>query len=124
MDLDKLRKISQEGRDNLEKEVLRRCNPQEIALKLINDLENKAIENAKVVIRNAEVDFTIYYWTDYNYTEGPFVNVEEPLNVDEMTKILFEMVKKHISDNDIQLSLENVKNERYEYIKILASVSW
>ena len=124
MDLDKLRKLSQEGRKNLEKEVLQLCNPQEIALEIMNNLEKNAFEKAKIAEHNAETYFTIYSWNrPLDYGHGLFFKTRTS-NLYEMSKILFEMVKKHISDEDIQLSFVNEENQNVQDLGIHASLSW
>jgi hypothetical protein len=111
MDIDKLRNLSQEGQNNLEKKVLQFCNPQEVAKKLMRDLETEAAKQAKEGKHEAEVDFTIWYkrYTldfDSGKTKvlggGPLYSCD---NAGELESILFGMVRKHVDDN-IQLKLK------------------
>jgi len=114
MDIEKLRSLSQEGQNNLENKVLEFCNPQEIAKEIMSNLETNAAEKAKEGKHEAKTWFTI--WEKYHYhskmektttvdTRGPLVSCD---NKEELSNVLFNMVRKYIDDDNIQLKLETV----------------
>jgi hypothetical protein len=131
MDLDKLRKISQDARNDLEGEILQHCDPQQIAMELMDELQVKATEAAEKGVHKAKVDFKI--WQEYlvknlpfyTYTEGPLYDFSDKYKA---TELLLNMVRKYVTDKNIQLYLtENDWHEGPEYNIgqwITASVEW
>jgi len=125
MDLNKLRKLTQEGKNDLEKEVLRYCNPQEIAQQLMKEIQIKAAKAAK----EGETSTCEWFhlWTDArdeitprNY--GPLATAS---NRHELSEALFGMVKRYITDEHIQLELKNDnRGPLYTQRWIVASVEW
>jgi hypothetical protein len=133
MDLNKLRELSQQKQNELENkaenEVLKLCNPQEIAKELMSVLEENATEAAKEGERTAESYFIICHeWKssediiDFG-NEGPFVNIDW-LRRNELSEVLFNMVKRYISDSNIQLTLDITDLEDIRKWEIKAILSW
>ena len=127
MDLDKLRKMSQEGQSDMVKKVLQLCNPQKIAQDLISDLEKNATKCAKEGKRSTEASFVIYrepvdYDVYFKHNIGKDNLFSE--NQEEMSRILFNNVRKYISDNDIQLSFDFLNTSIWKGHLIKAKLSW
>ena len=133
MDLEKLRTLTQEGQNDLEKEVLQLCNPQQIAQKIMNDLETEASKTAKEGGRRAMASFEI--WSEpftrhdgsVDYSEyfcGPLLGVQPNSKRKTLSEVLFGMVKRHISDNNIQLRLEFLTLSFCNKAYIRAELSW
>jgi len=129
-DLDQLRRISQEsqqkGQIDLERKVLQYCDPKKIAQDLVEKLKTNAAYAAKEGRREASSSSIIYY-EDYNHPQS---NVKSPFgNLDrneewKLSKVLFEMVKKNITDNNIELTVKDDQNREYVIYSIHATLSW
>lgn len=133
MDLDKFRKLSQEGQTEKEKQILQLCNPQQIAEQLMKDLEINATKCAKDGKREATAHFFIWNinWGGYQNSnmkrieEGPLAKIKS----DELSKILFSMIQKYITDSNIKLELNNWTNLTDSHIccdksVLNATLSW
>ena len=132
MNLEKLRKLTQEGQNNLEKEVLKYCNPQNVAKKLMQKLEIIATKAAEAGKREAEAFISLYCETKMSdgwrkANEQIFSKLDSQKSA-ELTKILFEMVKKNVSDDNIQWGLLIVDDLCCEFPTIqrgiFAKLSW
>jgi hypothetical protein len=135
MDIDKLRRLSQEGQKNIE----RYCNPQQIAQEIIRMLEIEATKCAKAGKKDARVGYTIwsedycpksYMYEEHKEKEGPLVNCADRR---DLSRVLFDVVKSHIeeTDNRIQLKFNEFHRDYsaprggfYTGVSIVAILSW
>jgi len=127
MDLNKLRSLSQEGKTDLENKVLQLCNPQQIAQQLERDLEANATKCAKEGKHEAAAVFCCWFESKYrNLTMNRYGPFDDNV-IDEkrqLSKVLFEMVKKYVSDDQIELSLDYVTGLEHTREIICARISW
>jgi len=129
MDIDKLRKLSQEGQKNIEKF----CNPRQIAQEITSKLEIEATKCAQAGKKNARVSYVIWsrscsheQYNKHDIQEGPLVNCA---NRSDLSRVLFDVVKNYITDNEIQLRLEEFNDKLspasfWQGAKIIADLSW
>ena len=147
MDLNNLRKLSQDGQDGIGNQILQKCAPGKIAQELLNKLNDAAKSAAKRGERTASVGLRIWDEEQNNietvtvdgfnvrtviaYGEvkksGPIVDVSER---EKASEILLQMVREHISDENIKLALDApfyYSGSHYSYQKyqvMRASVEW
>lgn len=146
MDLDQLRKISSEGQNDIANKILQKCNPQKIAQELVSELQTNANNAAKKGEHEASASFLIWvksrigsFRTFEGFikyaevtTSGPLVSFPDQY---QASKLLFNMVKKYVTDNNIQLELEDrdyvrdgsFDGEKGDFLignSIIAKVKW
>ena len=117
--------MSQEGQKVIENQILRKCNPQEIARELLRELEKKAAEAANKGECSASTRYSIWYESinevSGGLSTGPLVDFSDR---DKAAKILLEMVQKHITDENIQIELYPFKYKSVDMNEILAKIEW
>jgi len=124
MDLDELRRLSQEGQNDIANLVLQYCNPQRIAQDLMSDLQINATAAANRGEREAGISFVI--WSEYGYKifesdwgkkklyskmeekDGPLVDCP---NREEVSKVLFNIIANYVTDESIHLELNEWNKE-------------
>ena len=132
MDLNNLRKLSDDAHGAVEKQILQKCNPQSIAQELIRDLEKSASEAAKKGERRAVAAFDVFCdetVSNFKGTErkekGPLVDFSDR---EKMSETLFRMVQKYVTDKNIKLELaiDKYNDSTYKINRkfIRASVEW
>jgi hypothetical protein len=131
MNLDYLRKLSQEGQSKIANDVLKLCNPKEIAQKLKANLEENAQLQASKGRREGVARYTLWMIStggpDGPYRgEGPLANYP---NREEAAKLICPEIKKHLSDDNLILEIEMENEDRgnwnfFQQGDIKASVSW
>jgi hypothetical protein len=126
IDLDQLRRISQQGQTDIEKKVLQYCDPKKIAQDLVEQLKTNAAKAAQEGKREASSSYSIWF-IDYFHPElnekGPFGNLNMTEKT-ELSKKLFDLVKKNISDNNIEIVFNDYKDKEYNMNIINARLSW
>jgi len=133
MNLDELRRLSNNSNSALKDEVFACCSPKAIADEIMTGLKKGASENAKRGERRAVRCYTI--WCKSNsrsvvaISDGIFADINfKNGSKDLASKILFDMVegiiKSDKSNDEVKLEFEAYTREFGSGAEITASLEW
>ena len=125
MDLEKLRRASQEGNERLRKIILEICDPKQIADEVMNKLEKNAEKAAKIGKREASCEYLFWDWIDIPSRgaeeKGPLAGLDNRIH---LSPILFEMVEEHITNPYVEVEFITSRHPHISCDGIMAAVMW
>jgi hypothetical protein len=134
MNFEKLASNLQEEENKRESQILPYCNPQQIANEIMSDLEKASpLEQSWTTqagyhgeVGSLFTSYELWYiskpqeWNKEGLIRGPLSNCSDK---DRLSQVVFDSVKKYITDDIIKLALDGYDDEYSSTMYIYASIS-
>jgi len=135
MDINNLRKMSQEGKSSIVVMILQYCNPKNIANEILKELEIEAKKQAMAGRNQASISYDLVH---INYNHGDvrvkgvlkdLYNAETSYDLNEVGQTLKGLVEQHLEDK-IKLEYKTMLNHDipskwwHDFRYLIASISW